>query len=324
LHREKYIDYDERSNNPFSNDNSLTINHHQFNSNLKNKFAFNMNYKSPNKFYYNNHSYTIIDDLDDSSSKKNSSENNIDEGKTPGKAKNRVNKDKHKKENPCFPNCNSNRISKATNIQKSNNSSINKKNIITDNFEIFYGFEINKITLCSSCLRWKLPRTHHCRSCGKCVLKMDHHCPWLANCIGFNNYKFFCLMIIYGFFLSVMVFFTFWETVLNFLYSAETSVCSTTVVCLCYSLNFGLLIFLSYLFNYNISLILNNETIIERADRERFMEGVNINSNYPSITNHVSYDKGCYRNFVEVFGSNPILWFLPIANKEEYIKSFIN
>jgi len=296
---------------------------------LRNKFHHNPYYKNPNKFYYNNHSYTIIDDLDDSGSKKDSSnKNSSDNYNIQTKNKSNINsesKNKKRKEySNCFPLCNSNSTSKKANYNNISSSNLNKKNIITDNFEIFYGFEISKITLCSSCLRWKLPRTHHCRSCGKCILKMDHHCPWLANCIGFKNYKYFCLMIIYGFLLSMLVFLTFWETVLNYLYSSETSILSTTVVCLCYSFNFGLMIFLSYLFNYNISLIFNNETIIERADRERFMEGINVNPNYLSITNHVSYDKGCYRNFTEVFGTNPFFWFLPIRNNEEYIKSFIN
>lgn len=48
---------------------------------------------------------------------------------------------------------------------------------------------------CSKCNRAKPPLCHHCSVCKKCVLKMDHHCVWMANCVGYFNYRYFFLFL---------------------------------------------------------------------------------------------------------------------------------
>lgn len=53
------------------------------------------------------------------------------------------------------------------------------------------------IRWCKKCKKIKPPFTHHCHVCNRCILKMDHHCPWMSGCIGFHNYRFFFLFLLY-------------------------------------------------------------------------------------------------------------------------------
>ncbi|KAG0233506.1 palmitoyltransferase pfa5 [Actinomortierella wolfii] len=58
---------------------------------------------------------------------------------------------------------------------------------------------------CNICKIVKPDRCHHCSECDQCVLRMDHHCPWVNGCVGYNNYKFFYLFILYGSIAAVFV-----------------------------------------------------------------------------------------------------------------------
>lgn len=53
---------------------------------------------------------------------------------------------------------------------------------------------------CIFCKAIKPPRTHHCNISDKCVLNMDHFCPWMNNAVGYYNFRYFYLFLLYIFF----------------------------------------------------------------------------------------------------------------------------
>jgi hypothetical protein len=158
------------------------------------------------------------------------------------------------------------------------------------------------LRFCNREKKWKPDRAHYCSAIGRNVLKMDHYCPWLANCVGFFNQKFFLLFILYA---SIA---TGWTTVsvghLLALSSAGLlSKASALSAAQVFFLSEGLCIsslvslILTPFTAFHIWLVTKNKTTLEYCERAN-----------PSI----SYDFGIIHNFCQVFGYNPLFWFIPL------------
>jgi hypothetical protein len=212
-------------------------------------------------------------------------------------------------------------VSNINNYNNDKNTDTNKNLIIEEypkkkdlneldlsGFDGYIGYDVGKAFLCGNCVRLKVERSHHCKQCGKCVLKMDHHCPWLANCIGYKNYKYFLLTQLYGTISCFIILTSYWETFINSFFDGNQSIFILSWHLFVYVCTIGLFSFLVWLLVVNWTLMFQNLTVIENADRERF----------PSAKFKNNYDLGYYRNFKYVFGDNFLIWFLPILPCDKY------
>lgn len=182
---------------------------------------------------------------------------------------------------------------------------------------------------CKRCDRLKPPRCHHCSICRRCVLKMDHHCPWINNCVGYKNYRNFCLFMLFlamsCLFIVLLFSYTFYshERFLDqFLmrrrrsklagvsYSARQSIMTSFMICC------SILIALSVLGGFHVYLVITNQTTIEF--QTNLMQRKEARRTGEYFRN--PYDLGRSRNFRSVFGPNPfcrlvwlLSWFAPSA-----------
>jgi len=152
---------------------------------------------------------------------------------------------------------------------------------------------------CEKCNKIKPDRCHHCSQCKRCVLKMDHHCPWVNNCVGFHNYKFFILFLTWTVITGLFVVGCFFRPMLHLFLEgdpdADIFVIITFILCAVFA--FGLALFAGTHYFYT----LRNVTTIEVLEK-----GMRGRDN--------PYDLGPESNFRQVFGVNPLLWFLPVKN----------
>lgn len=173
--------------------------------------------------------------------------------------------------------------------------------------------------ICSICMTYKPPRSHHCSVCGSCYLRYDHHCYLFGTCIVFQNYKVFYQFLFYNTIFSAF-------TVAIYIQQLCSSN-NTTVFMINYIINIVLLTITAsssiFFFVFHTFLILNNETDVEfqalnaniLGDHSHdyiFTEGpitTKSTSKNRSLLN--PYNLGKFRNWTEIMGDSWIDWILP-------------
>lgn len=147
----------------------------------------------------------------------------------------------------------------------------------------------------------KPDRCHYCSVVKKCVLKMDHYCPWVNNCVGYSNYKFFVLFLMYGFLYCLYVsctdleyFIGFWQNLMKG--SAKFHILFLFFASVMFAIS------LIGLFGYHLYLVGKNRSTLESFRASIFSYG----------SDGDGFNIGVLRNFEQVFGERKLLWGIPI------------
>eukprot|EP00457_Paulinella_chromatophora_P006569 gb/GEZN01006588.1/.p1 GENE.gb/GEZN01006588.1/~~gb/GEZN01006588.1/.p1 ORF type:complete len:409 (-),score=14.06 gb/GEZN01006588.1/:339-1565(-) len=173
----------------------------------------------------------------------------------------------------------------------------------------------NGIRECKYCQMYKPDRSHHCKTCNTCVLRMDHHCPWIANCVGFNNYKYFLLLLVYG---VLTLFFVLVAQLPRLIACFRLSKPQQyalawrrddVLVVVSYTMAFTLAIFLFIFMSFHFWLTANSLSTIEYKEKVSHGNPEVVARHYIA---HVKFDRGAYGNLEHVLG--PFwMWLLPIT-----------
>ena len=178
---------------------------------------------------------------------------------------------------------------------------------------LYWGFYIGdsdtkRTRYCLMCNVFKPLRCHHCSMCNRCVLNMDHHCPWINSCIGFYNRKYFIQMVFYLIIAVISTVIANFYTTYNMVHEIvinykqikfEFNFYVKLLYAVVYIIDLIMTVILSQFFKFHITLILENKTTIETLDHK----GQDF---------HSKYDKGKWKNWIEVMGITKWLWFFPL------------
>jgi len=161
---------------------------------------------------------------------------------------------------------------------------------------------------CKWCGKFKPDRCHHCRVCRSCVLKMDHHCPWIYNCVGFANYKYFFLLLLYSLATTLFIILTMAESVKRCIDEAGTPFRTVFLVFLTETLASVMAFVLTVFGAFHIWLMLMGLTTIEFCEKQATKRDGERRSSGAS-----AYHLGLCGNIRAVLGDNMLLWLLPCS-----------
>jgi hypothetical protein len=165
---------------------------------------------------------------------------------------------------------------------------------------------------CKKCKNERPPRAHHCRKCHKCTLKMDHHCPWIANCVGFNNQKYFYQFLFYATFGDLIGFLIIITRYLNLeeqnnhgqriknVWDVIWNLWTPIILLVTAALAAAMTLSIGFLFAFQTKLILNNCTSIEYRI-------------YDDPSDNPWFYEDKLHNFKIIMGNSFSEWFFPVA-----------
>ncbi|SAM04374.1 hypothetical protein [Absidia glauca] len=176
---------------------------------------------------------------------------------------------------------------------------------------------------CQKCKMDKCDRSHHCRSCKRLLMifLLASHCPWINNCVGFYNYKYFYLFIVYGALFCIYVFATTLPPTIDIMQQPMGVLAiDFNWLFLCFvAAVFGL--FLTPFSLFHTRQLCKNRTTIEFYEKANYRLGSRrqriggrrqmmdiMRSKYFN-----PWDLGTRENVEQVLGKSPMTWFLPVG-----------